>query len=104
MNHSHLNGTGKIGKNIGTKRLLKTTRELLLGITKPAIRRLARRGGVKRISTDVYNETREVLRVFLEGIVRDACIYTQSAQRKTVQARDIVAALQRNGRRLYGFN
>jgi histone H4 len=28
------------------------------GITKPAIRRLARRGGVKRISGLIYEETR----------------------------------------------
>ena len=31
------------------------------GITKPAIRRLARRGGVKRISGLIYEETRGVL-------------------------------------------
>lgn len=34
----------------------------LLGITKPAIRRLARRGGVKRISGLIYEETRGVLK------------------------------------------
>ena len=33
------------------------------GITKPAIRRLARRGGVKRISGLIYEETRGVLKV-----------------------------------------
>ena len=37
------------------------------GITKPAIRRLARRGGVKRISGLIYEETRGVLKVFLES-------------------------------------
>ena len=35
------------------------------GITKPAIRRLARRGGVERISGLIYEETRGVLKVFL---------------------------------------
>ena len=35
-----------------------------LGITKPAIRRLARRGGVKRISGLIYKETRGVLKIF----------------------------------------
>ena len=34
-----------------------------IGITKPAIRRLARRGGVKRISGLIYEETRGVLKV-----------------------------------------
>ena len=41
-----------------------------LGITKPAIRRLARRGGVKRISGLIYEETRGVLKIFLEKIGR----------------------------------
>ena len=40
------------------------------GITKPAIRRLARRGGVKRISGLIYEETRGVLKVFLENVIR----------------------------------
>ena len=40
--------------------------------TKPAIRRLARRGGVKRISGLIYEETRGVLKVFLENVIRDA--------------------------------
>ena len=41
---------------------------LILGITKPAIRRLARRGGVKRISGLIYEETRGVLKIFLENV------------------------------------
>ena len=36
------------------------------GITKPAIRRLARRGGVKRISGLIYEETRGVLKVIIK--------------------------------------
>src|SRR5882762_11151010 len=40
------------------------------GITKPAIRRLARRGGVKRISGLIYEETRGVLKIFLENVSR----------------------------------
>ena len=41
---------------------------LIIGITKPAIRRLARRGGVKRISGLIYEETRGVLKIFLENV------------------------------------
>jgi hypothetical protein len=48
-------------RNIG-----KVLRDNIQGITKPAIRRLARRGGVKRISGLIYEETRGVLKVFLE--------------------------------------
>jgi histone H4 len=59
---------GKCGKGFGkgAKRFKKSTKDVNLGITKPAIRRLARRGGVKRISALIYDETRNVLRSFLE--------------------------------------
>ncbi|VDM80968.1 unnamed protein product, partial [Strongylus vulgaris] len=71
------------------------------GITKPAIRRLARRGGVKRISGLIYEETRGVLKVFLENVIRDAVTYCEHAKRKTVTAMDVVYALKRQGRTLY---
>ena len=53
--HTHINmtGRGKGGKGLGkggAKRHRKILRDNIQGITKPAIRRLARRGGVKRIS------------------------------------------------------
>ena len=73
------------------------------GITKPAIRRLARRGGVKRISGLIYEETRGVLKVFLENVIRDSVTYTEHARRKTVTAMDVVYALKRQGKTLYGF-
>jgi hypothetical protein len=40
---------------------------------------------------------------FLENIVRDAVTYTEHARRKTVTAMDVVYALKRQGRTLYGF-
>ena len=61
-------------------------RHNIQGITKPAIRRLARRGGVKRNSGVIYEETRGDLKVLLENVIRDA-----------------VYALKRQGRTLYGF-
>lgn len=98
--------TGKSGKvygKVNAKRTKKTSKDVILGITKPAIRRLARRGGVKRISALIYEETRNVLKSFLENIVRDAVTYTEHARRKTVTAMDVVYALKRQGRSLYGF-
>ncbi|KAH8055541.1 hypothetical protein JL720_14282 [Aureococcus anophagefferens] len=71
------------------------------GITKPAIRRLARRGGVKRISGLIYEETRGVL-VFLENVIRDSVTYTEHARRKTVTAMDVVSRSSAR-RRAYGF-
>ena len=74
-----------------------------MGVTKPAIRRLARRGGVKRISGLIYEEVRGVLKVFLENVIRDSVTYTEHARRKTVSAKDVVYALKQQGRTLYGF-
>ena len=41
--------------------------------------------------------------VFLENVIRDAVTYTEHAKRKTVTAMDVVYALKRQGRTLYGF-
>jgi hypothetical protein len=63
-----MSGRGKGGKGLGkggAKRHRKVLRDNIQGITKPAIRRLARRGGVKRISGLIYEETRGVLKVSL---------------------------------------
>lgn len=95
-------GTMGLGKG-GAKRHRKVLRDNIQGITKPAIRRLARRGGVKRISGLIYEETRGCLKGFLEGIVRDAVTYTEHARRKTVTAMDVIYALKRQGKTLYGF-
>ena len=103
---SKMSGRGKGGKGLGkggAKRHRKILRDNIQGITKPAIRRLARRGGVKRISGLIYEETRGVLKVFLENVIRDAVTYTEHAKRKTVTAMDVVYALKRQGRTLYGF-
>jgi hypothetical protein len=47
---------------------------------------------VKRISGLIYEETRGVLKVFLENVIRDSVTYTEHARRKTVTAMDVVYA------------
>ncbi|KAL8824690.1 MAG: hypothetical protein Q9191_004881, partial [Dirinaria sp. TL-2023a] len=52
---------GSGGKGLGKggfKRHRKIVRDSIQGITKGDIRRLARRGGVKRISGDIYDTVR----------------------------------------------
>nr|GMD40532.1 histone H4 [Ipomoea batatas] len=100
-------GRGKGGKGLrkgGAKRQRKVLQDNIQGITKSAIRCLARRGGVKRISDLIYEETRGVLKIFLENLIRDVVTYTEHARRKTVTAMDVVYALKRQGKTLYGFN
>ncbi|ODN00501.1 Histone H4 [Orchesella cincta] len=79
-----MTGRGKGGKGLGkggAKRHRKVLRDNIQGITKPAIRRLARRGGVKA----------------------DAVTYTEHAKRKTVTAMDVVYALKRQGKNSLRF-
>lgn len=90
-----------LGKG-GARRLRNT--EKVEGISRQSIRRLARRGGVKRISGLVYAETRTVLKEFLAKVLRDAVSYMECARRKTVTAMDVVYALKRQGYTLYGFH
>merc|ERR1712094_48270 len=94
---------GAIGKT-GAGRSHRVIREgNMQGITKPAIRRLARRGGVKRVSGFIYEDARKVMKQSLEKTVKDAVTYTEHAKRKTVTALDVVNALKRNGKTIYGF-
>jgi len=99
-------GRGKAGKGLGKGGMIrhrKVLKDNIRGITKPAIRRLARRGGVKRISGLIYDEARVVVMKFLEDIIKDAVTYTEHARRKTVTAMDVVYALKHNNRTIYGF-
>ncbi len=101
-----MSGRGKGGKGLGkggAKRHQKVLRDNIHGITKPAIRRMARRGGVKRISGLIYEEIRGVLKVFMEHILKDAVTYTEHARRKTVSTMDVVYSFKKHGRTLYGF-
>ncbi|KAJ7488332.1 histone H4 [Mycena latifolia] len=81
-------------------RILRTN---ILGITKPTLRRLARRGGVKRTSRAVYDDVRGALKIWLEGVIRGAALYTEHGYRTTVTPLDVRYALKRTGTVLYGF-
>lgn len=74
-----------------------------VGISKPAIRRLARRAGCKRISGLIYDETRAALVTFLERVIGDSIVYMEHAKRRTLAAKDVCYALKRQGKTLYGF-
>ena len=89
--------------NYKSKKKKRNIKKLKFGISNPAIRRLARRGGVKRISKLIYEETRLILKAFLEKVLKDTIVYTEHAKRKTVTSLDVIYALKRQGRSLYGY-
>ncbi|KXS21985.1 histone H4, partial [Gonapodya prolifera JEL478] len=86
------------------KRHRRQQRDTILGISNPAIRRLARRGGVKRISKGIYDDIRTVLKSYLSDVLQTTCLYVEHRRGKTVTALDVVYALKfSKGRTLYGF-
>ncbi|KAL2051677.1 hypothetical protein ABVK25_008091 [Lepraria finkii] len=92
-----------LGKG-GMKRHRKIVRDSVRGVTKGDIRRLARRGGVKRISGTIYDEVRQALIARLKLILHDCTAYVQHSNRKTVTVTDVIFALKRLGRPIYGFD
>jgi histone H3/H4 len=80
--------------------------------TKASIRRLARRGGIKRLGTgdadgeddNAYLKLRDLMKDYTRGLVRRAMAMTESAKRKTVTIYDVVNVLRASGRSLYGYN
>ncbi|XP_072896111.1 histone H4-like [Hemitrygon akajei] len=99
-------GRGEGGKVLGkggAKLNRKGLRHNIQGITKSAIRRLARRGVVSRISGLIYMKTRGVLKGFLENRIWDAVTKTEHAKCNTVTPIEVVYALKPQGRTVYGF-
>ena len=58
---------------------------------------------MKRISGLIYDEIRSILKLFVENVSRDAVTYAEHARRKTVILNDVIGALRRQGRTLYGY-
>ncbi|OAL03879.1 histone-fold-containing protein [Phaeosphaeriaceae sp. SRC1lsM3a] len=97
-------GLGKGKGNGGLKRHMKIQRDTIYGVTKGDIRRLARRGGVKRIAATIYEDVRQALKDRLRSILKDAIAVVESTGRKTISVTDIIFVLNRQGRQLYGFD
>jgi histone H4 len=103
-------GRGKnskaVGKTTAAKRTINRqgTKPIADGqITNGAIRRLARRGGIQRISSGINNHVRDYIDDFLNSIVRDSLSYCEYRKALTITALDVVYALKKNGRTLYGY-
>ena len=99
-------GRGKGEKGLGkggAKRHREVLRDDIQEVARPEVRRLARRGGVKRVSGLICERIGGVLEVFVENVIRDAIACTEQAKRMTVTAMDVVYALGTRGRALYGF-
>ncbi len=71
--------------------------------SKSALWRIARRGGVKRLSALCYDEVRGYFKRFLEEITGDTIAFTEHGKRKTVTVDDVVNSLKGARMPIYGF-
>ena len=86
---------GSAVRHLRRRRLVQ--KDARLGIKNADIRRIARRGGVKRMAGDIYEEARQTVVDFLDEILQHAITYTEHAHRRTVTTMDIVYAVKRMG-------
>jgi histone H3/H4 len=63
------------------------------GITKPALTRLARRGGVKSLSDDCFETIKNLIGIKLYEILNVVLIVNSEHQTKTIMSNDIYEAL-----------
>lgn len=78
----------------GAKKHRKVLRDNIQGVTKGALKRLARRAGITRLSGLMYEELRTVLKFFIENIERDAVTFTEHVRHTTVKREDVLAAAE----------
>ena len=96
-------------KKAGFVRHRKVHRDSIKGISKPEIKRLARRGGVKRIAGEVYDEIRTSLKEYLTTLVQDSVTYSMYRRNPgmghacTVTTGDVLMALKKNNKTLYDY-
>ena len=70
-------------------------------ITKGSIRRIARRGGCRRIAANVYDEARVMINKFVENVMDDAVAILEMTSRRTVRVGDVLYALRKQDHTLY---
>ena len=66
-------------------------------IAKAGLRRLARRGGIKRVQSKLYPELRGALNEYLNKVSYDAAVLATHGNRKTIKAIDICYAMKKYG-------
>ena len=92
----------KRGSSSKAKKLNKNS-YFVSGISNGAIKRLARKGGIIRASAEIYSEIRKIYGLFLDKLVMDSWSYCECARRKTIKPIDVIYALKRQGRNMYGY-
>ena len=89
------------GVKMIAKRHRHVIKDILLQFTKPMLRRLCRRAGIKRINQYTYAELRSIMYRWLENVLESALIYCDCRRSSTLMPADVVHAMALMGQRFY---
>lgn len=95
---TNLPGSGikKAGKGLAKSEAKRHSRKVASDIiSRPALRRIAHRGGVKRIAGNTYEIAREDIENFMHNVIKSAVQCVNYAKRHTMMKKDIQFALAR---------
>lgn len=81
-------------KKTAVKKPRKVLRDNIQGLSKPAIKRVARQAGVLRLDGQVYDELRGVVKVQLEQIIQASLTFTEHGRRTTVSTKDVLSGIE----------
>jgi histone H4 len=96
-----MSGKGKGGKGKGKGDKKTLTKDILDVFNDSALKKLARRGGVKRIGKPAFDGTRQHMDNIVNCIVRNCAIYMKHANRSTLKTAYVDASLKSVGLRIY---
>lgn len=100
-NHKSSRGLGKTGRKLQNQKL-ENSSPIMKCLSDISIRKLARQGGVKRISNPVYKLVRLLMVNYLKNLIQDAIAYSKS--RNLITPMYVVNATKRHRQTFDRFN
>lgn len=85
------------GRRKAGARSRHTRREEHKGLTKPALKRLARRSGAKRVNGMVYDELRTITENYMEKILHDVAVLLEYSGHTTAAPKHLYTAMKLRG-------
>jgi len=73
------------------------SQSLTIGVVNDAILRLARKAGIARVSSLLYDGVRTEMGEYLEELLQKVIIFTENGRRNTIKEQDVINALRELG-------
>ena len=85
----------------GPKRHLKKVKDSLASIRKPSLKRLGRRAGIRRFTSNFYIQARKELQDQLKVFMKECFLITEMNKKKTINNECVRYVFRKMGRPLY---